>query len=59
VAQYLTFNGEEGLIIGAQNSSFKTNLTNSKLSFTDNNIEVAYISNEEFNITDGKIINKL
>ena len=59
VSHYLTFNGEEGLIIGAQNSTFKTNLTNNKLSFIDNNIEVAYVSNEEFNITNGKIINKL
>lgn len=59
VAQYLTFNGENGLIIGAVNSNFKTNLTNTKLSFVENNNEVAYISNEEFFITNGNILSRL
>lgn len=59
VAQYLTFNGDNGLIIGALNSNFKTNLTNNKLSFIDNEEEVAYISNKEFFITNGNILSRL
>lgn len=48
---FATVNGEEG--------KFKTQITNEKLAFLDNNIEVAYISNKSLYITDATITNSL
>ena len=48
---YGTINGEE--------SQFKTKLSETKLSFYDNNKEVAYVSNEKLNIENAKIVSDM
>lgn len=48
---YGTINGEE--------SQFKTRLSDTKLSFYDNNKEVAYVSNEKLNIENAKIVSDM
>ena len=48
---YGTINGEE--------SQFKAKLSDTKLSFYDNNKEVAYVSNEKLNIENAKIVSDM
>ena len=48
---YATSNGTKG--------RFSTQITNQKLAFRDNGVEVAYISNQEMYITKAKITNQL
>lgn len=50
VGQYLTFNGNEGLTIGAEKSDFSTVITNDRMAFKQKNETVAYISNNQLNI---------
>lgn len=50
VGQYLTFNGNQGLKIGAKNSDFSTVITNDRMAFKQKDDTVAYISNNQLNI---------
>ena len=54
VTNYMRFD-EQGLELGKSNNKFKTRLSNEKLSFIEENQEVAYISNNKMNITDAEI----
>lgn len=58
VRSYQKFSAE-GLELGMTNSAFKTLLTNSKLSFTQNGVEIAYISNNRLHITEARVTEKL
>ena len=58
VATYIRFGGN-GVEIGKSDSPFKTNLSNTKLSFTQSGNEVAYISNNKMYITSAEITNDL
>lgn len=58
VSNYMRFD-ENGLSLGKTDSEFKTRLDNEKLSFQQNDEEVAYISNNKMNITDAEIKNKM
>lgn len=44
---------------GQTDSPFKTNITNEKMSFTQDEQEVAYISNQRMYVTDGEFTNSL
>jgi phage minor structural protein len=50
---------ENGMEIGKTNSPFKATLSNEKLAFTENDSEVAYISNKKMHITDAEVKNSL
>ena len=58
VRSYQKFSAE-GQELGMTNSAFKTLLTNSKLSFTQNGVEIAYISNNRLHITEARVTEKL
>lgn len=58
VRSYQKFSAE-GLELGMTNSAFKTLLTNTKLSFTQNGVEIAYISNNRLHITEARVTEKL
>ena len=58
VTSYIKFD-TDGMELGKSNSKFKAKLTNEKLAFTEDNTEVAYISNKKLNITDAEIENQL
>lgn len=58
VTSYIKFDSD-GMELGKSNSKFKAKLTNEKLAFTEDNTEVAYISNKKLNITDAEIENQL
>lgn len=51
----MTFNGNEGLTIGAEKSDFSTVITNDRLAFKQKNETVAYISNNQLNIENATI----
>lgn len=55
---YFDFSSD-GLIIGKNDSPFKTQITNEKLSFLQNNTEVAFISNTKLYITTGVFSNQM
>lgn len=48
-----------GMELGRSDSPFKTQLTNEKLSFTENDEEVAYIGNNSMYITQARVTNTL
>ena len=50
---------EDGVEIGKTNSPFGVSISNKKMSFTENNTEIAYISNQEMLITDANVTNSL
>ncbi len=50
---------EDGITIGKTDNPFSVDITNQKMSFKDQGIEVAYISNQEMRITDAIIENAL
>ena len=50
---------EDGMEIGKTDSPFGVSISNEKMSFTENNAEIAYISNQEMLITDANITNSL
>ena len=49
----------DGIELGKSNSPFKTKLDNEKLAFTENNNEVAYISNNKMYITEVEVKDSL
>ena len=58
VTTYIRFDAN-GMELGKLNNRFKAKLTNEKLSFLQDNAEVAYISNNKMYITDAEIRNNL
>lgn len=54
VEKYIRFK-YEGLELGEEGSSFKTRLSNKKLAFLQDELEVAYISNNKMYITEAEI----
>ena len=58
ISTYIRFNAD-GMELGKAGSKFKSKLTNEKLAFTQNDEEVAYISNNKMYITDAEIKNQL
>lgn len=58
VNTYMSFD-INGLELGKSNSPFKTKITNEKLAFTENDEEVAYLSNNTMFIKDGQFMNSL
>ena len=50
---------EDGIEIGKTDSPFGVSINNEKMSFTENNAEIAYISNQELLITDANVTNSL
>lgn len=49
----------DGLELGKTNSRFKAKLDNTKLAFTQDDEEVAYVSNNKLYITEAEVTNKL
>lgn len=58
VNSYMKFS-TDGLELGKSDSQFKTNITNDRMSFTQNGNEVAYFSNNKMYVTDGEFTNSL
>lgn len=58
IKAYMKFS-TDGLELGQTDSPFKTNITNEKMSFTQDEQEVAYISNQRMYVTDGEFTNSL
>lgn len=57
--EYLSFNQATGLTIGSNSTNFKTVIGSSEMGFYNGSDKVAYINGSEFNITNGKILNRL
>jgi phage minor structural protein len=58
VTGYMDFDGDS-LSIGVNGSSFKTEITNTEMAFTDNGDKVAYISNNDMYITRARVTDTL
>ena len=58
VSGYMDFNGDS-LSIGVTGSSFKTEITNSEMAFTENGEKVAYVSNNDLYITRARVTDTL
>lgn len=58
IEKYIRFS-EEGIELGENMSAFKTQISNVKISFLQNDQEIAYISNNKLYITNAEITNSL
>ncbi len=58
VTGYMDFNGDS-LAIGVMGSSFKTEITNTEMAFTENGEKVAYVSNNDMYITRARVTDTL
>ena len=58
VRSYQRFSAD-GIELGMQGSPFMTKLGNTKLSFIQNGVEIAYISNNKLYITEAQVKNRL
>ena len=58
VSGYMDFNGDS-LSIGVTGSSFKTEITNTEMAFTENGEKVAYVSNNDMYITRARVTDTL
>lgn len=59
VNNYFRFDADGSLLIGTVNNPFILKLTNDRISFIEDNVEIAYISNNKLYITDGEFLNSL
>ena len=59
ISVYMRFDDTGTLTLGNSNSSFSTQITNSKMSFLESNMEVAYISNNNMFITNARVTDTL
>ena len=59
VEQYMRFDSSFGLMIGAENSNFKTVIDNNQMAFLENGNRIAYISNQRLNIPSAKVDKEL
>lgn len=50
VGKYMDFDEEDGLVIGAQDSTFRTVIDDSAMRFQESGATIAYISNQQLNI---------
>lgn len=55
VSQYMTFDSENGLTLGATGSTFRTVIDNMRMAFWDGNTVAAYISNSQLYIPNAVI----
>ena len=54
----MTF-GDNYLVIGANNSDFNVQITNSEINFRKGTTTLAFINNQKFYISEGEITNQL
>lgn len=59
VEQYMRFDSDRGLTIGASDSNFQTVIDNSQMAFLESGNRIAYISNQRLNIPSAKIDKEL
>lgn len=59
VANYMRFDNTGTLTLGKANNAFTTQIDNTKMSFKENNTEVAYISNQSMYITNARVTEQL
>ena len=59
VEQYMRYDSDRGLTIGASDSNFQTVIDNSQMAFLENGNRIAYISNQRLNIPSAKIDKEL
>lgn len=59
VNNYFRFTNEGELLIGTVDNPFVLKLSNDRISFLEDNVEVAYISNNKLYITNTEILNSL
>lgn len=57
--EYLSFDTVNGLTIGSNSTTFKTIIGSTEMGFYNADNKVAHINGSEFNITNGKILNRL
>lgn len=57
--EFVSFNPSTGLTIGSNDTAFKTVIGSQEMGFYNGSNKVAYINGSEFNITNGKILNRL
>ena len=57
--EYVSFDQTNGLTVGSNTSAFKTVIGSTEMGFYNGSNKVAYINGSEFNITNGKIVNRL
>ena len=57
--QYMNFDTDTGLTIGAIDSDFAVNVSNNEIAFKQGNDTVAYINNQKLMITDAEVLNEL
>ena len=59
VNNYFRFDADGSLLIGQVDNPFILKLTNDRISFIEDSVEIAYISNNKLYITDGEFLNSL
>lgn len=59
VSNYMSYGSDGVLSLGSSTSTFKTNITNEKVSFTNSGNEVAYIGANDMYITNARITQTL
>ncbi len=59
VGQYMSWNGDTGLTLGAASSAFKTVIDNTGMYFKEGDTIVSYVSNNQLNIPNAVINNNL
>lgn len=59
VDQYMSFDSDSGLILGASDNPFKVNITNDRIAFLHNGATTAYINGQQLFITDAVITSSL
>ena len=59
VKNYFRFDSDGSLLIGTVDSPFILKLTNNRISFLEDNVEVAFISENKFYIINGEFLNNL
>ena len=59
VNNYFRFDSDGALLIGTVDSPFILKLTKNRISFLEDNVEVAFISNNKLYITNGEFLNNL
>lgn len=57
--QYMNFDTDTGLTIGAIDSDFAVNISNDEIAFKQGNDTVAYINDQKLMITDAEVLNEL
>ena len=56
---YVRITNDPAILLGSSESSFIVKITNDRISFMDDNIEIAYVSSERLEINDASVHNNL